>query len=253
MSDWFSVEKIDDTTFVISEYQHWEEPHSYLLLGNYRALLIDTGLGVFNIKKVVDELTRLPILVLTTHVHWDHIGGHKYFNEIAVHDLEKDWLLHFPLPLSVVKKSLLKEPCHFPKEFNIDQYEIYKGSFTMILNDQDMIDIGNRVIKVIHTPGHSPGHCCFYDIDRKYLFTGDLVYKGKLDAYYPTTDPIDFKNSINKIRKIEVKKILPSHHTYHISHSLIDDIWEAFKELEEKGNLKQGQGIYVYDHFSIHL
>lgn len=154
MSDWFSVEKIDDTTFVISEYQHWEEPHSYLLLGNHRALLIDTGLGVSNIKKVVDELTRLPILVLTTHVHWDHIGGHKYFNEIAVHDLEKDWLLHFPLPLSVVKKSLLKEPCHFPEEFNIDQYEIYKGSFTMILNDQDMIDVGNRVIKVIHTPGH---------------------------------------------------------------------------------------------------
>lgn len=253
MDGWFTIEEIDHSTFAISEYQHWEEAHSYVLLGSRQALLIDTGLGISNIKKVVDDITQLPILVATTHVHWDHTGGHKYFSDIAVHHLEKDWLFHFPLPLSAVKKELLKEPCLFPEGFDIDQYEIYKGKPALLLNDQDMIDIGNRKIKVIHTPGHSPGHCCFYDIDRKYLFTGDLVYEGELDAYYPTTNPIQFKESIHKIRKTEVKKILPSHHTLHVSHQLIDDIWKAFKELEEKGNLKQGKGIYEYGNFSIHL
>lgn len=253
MNDWFTIEKIDNKTYAISEYQHWEEVHSYLVLGSDKALLIDTGLGISNIKEVVDEIIDLPIIVATTHVHWDHIGGHKYFNNIAVHSLEKDWLLKFPISLSAVKNNILKEPCNFPKTFDIEKYEIYKGKPTIILNDNDIIDIGNRKIKVIHTPGHSPGHICFYDIDNKYLFTGDLVYEGKLDAYYPTTNPIDFKNSIDKIRKLDVNKVLPGHHKLKIDKNLIDEIGKAFEELEQKGCLKQGNCIYKFERFSIHI
>lgn len=161
MGNWFTVEKIDNKTFSISEYKHWEETHSYLLLGEGKALLIDTGLGVSNIKKEIDKLTNLPITVATTHVHWDHIGGHKYFNDIAVHKLEKSWLLNFPLSLEDVKSSLLKKPCDFPKDFNINNYKIFEGTSNIILNDNDIIDLGNRKIKIIHTPGHSPGHLCF--------------------------------------------------------------------------------------------
>lgn len=79
MDSWFTVEQIDQDTFVISEYRHWEETHCYLLCGTKRAILIDTGLGVSNIREVIDGLTKLPVTVITTHVHWDHIGGHKYF------------------------------------------------------------------------------------------------------------------------------------------------------------------------------
>ena len=77
MADWFTVETIDKYTFVISEYKHWEETHCYLLCGTEKAVLIDTGLGVANIKDIVDSLTTLPVVVVTTHVHCDHIGGHK--------------------------------------------------------------------------------------------------------------------------------------------------------------------------------
>lgn len=253
MGNWFTVEKIDSKTFSISEYKHWEETHSYLLLGEEKALLIDTGLGVSNIKREIDKLTNLPIIVATTHVHWDHIGGHKYFSNIAVHKLEKSWLLNFPLSLENIKDSLLKKPCDFPKDFNINSYKIFKGKPNIILNDNDIIDLGNRKIKVIHTPGHSPGHLCFYDIKNKYLFTGDLVYEGKLDVYYPTTNPIDFKNSIGKIRKLEINKILPAHHKLNINVGIIEKIWSAFKQLKTNGNLIQGSGIYKYDEFSIHL
>ena len=105
MGDWFTVEKIDTQTFAISEYQHYEETHCYLLCGQNEAALIDTGLGVSNIKRIVDSLTALPVTVLTTHVHWDHIGGHRFFDRIAVHETEKDWITgYFPLPLKVVKE-----------------------------------------------------------------------------------------------------------------------------------------------------
>lgn len=100
MGNWFTIEIIDYNTYAISEYRHWEETHCYLLCGTEKAILIDTGLGVANIKTVIDCLTELPVMVITTHVHWDHIGGHKYFNNIAAHEAEKEWLsTQFPIPL----------------------------------------------------------------------------------------------------------------------------------------------------------
>ena len=190
MDNWFSVSKIDDNTFAINEDKHWEETHCYLLCGVKNALLIDTGLGVANIKKVVDSLTLLPVLVVTTHIHWDHIGGHKYFENIAVHEAEKDWLsIKFPIPLQAVKHNLVCKPCDFPLDFSIDSYQLPKISPQQILHDGDCLDLGERKITVIHTPGHSPGHCCFYEPERKYLYSGDLIYSGCLDAFYPTTDP----------------------------------------------------------------
>ncbi len=153
MDHWFTVEQIDSQTFAISEYKHWEETHCYLLCGRERAILIDTGLGVSNIKNIVDSLTTLPVMVVTTHAHWDHIGGHQYFEQIAVHAFEKDWL-----------------------------------------------NLGGRKIRVIHTPGHSPGHCCFYEPERRYLFSGDLIYKGCLYAFYPTTNPQLFYRSVKRLQ-----------------------------------------------------
>ena len=82
IKSWFSVEKIDSDTFAISEYKHWEDTHCYLLCGTEKAVFIDTGLGVGNIREIVDSLTSLPVTVMTTHVHWDHIGGHRYFEKI---------------------------------------------------------------------------------------------------------------------------------------------------------------------------
>ena len=195
MEDWFTVEVIDDNTFAISEYKHWEETHCYLMCGTEKAVLIDTGLGVSNIRSVVDSLTTLPIMAVTTHAHWDHIGGHKYFEDIAVHEAEKGWLsVRFPIPLQVVKRNLMCKPCDFPKDFMLEDYQIFTRTPQYILHDGDYLDLGNRKLMVIHTPGHSPGHCCFYELDREYLFSGDLIYKGCLDAFYPSTDPQLFFN-----------------------------------------------------------
>ena len=72
---WYTVEVIGPGSWCISEYAHWEETHCYLLTGAEKALLLDTGLGIGKIREQVDRLTALPVQVLTTHAHWDHIGG----------------------------------------------------------------------------------------------------------------------------------------------------------------------------------
>lgn len=254
MENWFTIERIDCDTYAISEYKHWEETHCYLLLGTEYAVLIDTGLGVSNIKSVVDRLTSLPILVITTHIHWDHIGGHRYFKNFAVYENEIEWLSEkFPIPLQVVKNNLMLKPCEFPREFHIDDYSIFKGAPTRILHDGEQIDLGNRTLQVIHTPGHSPGHCCFYEPDRGWLYSGDLIYKGCLDAFYPTTDPLLFMHSVEKVRKLHLEKVLPAHHQLNIPVSLVDKISKAFDELYYQGKLWQGNGTFDYGEFQIHI
>lgn len=252
--DWFTVEQIDNDTYVISEYKHREETHCYLLLGRDKALLIDTGLGVANIKEVVNKITNLPIMVVTTHVHWDHIGGHALFEHFGVFENEKEWIRNrFPLPLDVVKSNLMDETCDFPKEFELEKYEVFQGVPQRLLFDNDEIDLGERKVRVIHTPGHSPGHCCFYEEERKYLYSGDLIYKGCLDMFYPSTDPELFMQSINKTSRLKVVKIMPGHHDLDISVDIILKIQAAFEELKDIDNLKQRKGIFEFGDFQIHL
>ena len=67
--NWFTVEAIDTDTFAVSEYGHWEETHCYLLCGSKRAALIDTGLGIADIKKVIDSLTKLPVGIISAGIN----------------------------------------------------------------------------------------------------------------------------------------------------------------------------------------
>lgn len=257
MEDWFTTEKIDNTTYAISEYGHFEKVHSYLLIGSTYALLIDTGLGIGNIKAEVDLLTNLPIKVVTTHAHWDHIGGHSLFNDISVHEDDAEWLKNgLPIPIDMIKNSIIREPFSkkAPKDFDINKYSVYNGNPTRILADNDIIDIGSRKIKVLHTPGHSPGHICLWEEDKGYLYTGDLIYSGTLFAFYPSTDPNQFKQSVDRISLLRgVKKVLPAHNDLNISVDMIQKVKDAFDYIEKNNLLKQGSGTFEFEGFNIQL
>jgi glyoxylase-like metal-dependent hydrolase (beta-lactamase superfamily II) len=257
MDNWFTIEKIDDTTFAISEYGHWERVHSYLLLGTKSAILIDTGLGIGNIKKEVDKLTSLPVKVITTHVHWDHIGGHKFFRDIYVHENDAEWLNNgLPMPIDAIRNSIVKEPFskRAPKGFDISNYNVYKGESIGILKDNDIIDIGSRKIRVFHTPGHSPGHICLFEEEKGYLYTGDLIYLGTLYAFYPSTNPVQFKQSIEKINHLNnIKKVLPGHNELNVSNDIMEKVQCAFELIEKNNLLQQGSGVFEFEGFNIQL
>jgi glyoxylase-like metal-dependent hydrolase (beta-lactamase superfamily II) len=253
MNDWFTIERIDEDTYSISEYCHWEETHAYLLSGTEYSLIIDTGLGIMNIYEEVTKLTDKPVIAVATHIHWDHIGGHKYFPNFYVHRDEVNWLSgEFPLSLEQIKGYVI-ERCELPASFNIADYEFFQGNATRILEDNDVIDIGGRSIQVLHTPGHSPGHMCFYEKSRGYLFTGDLVYKDTLLAYYPSTDPEAYLASLEKISKLPVKRVFPAHHTLDIQPEILIRIRNEFRQLKESGKLHHGSGTFDYGDWAVWL
>ena len=254
MSNWFTIEAIDADTWCISEYRHWEEPHCYLLRGTDQAVLIDTGLGVGNLGDVVRALTNLPVTAVLTHAHWDHLGGLRQFSDFALHRAERSWVEgRFPLPLAAVKANLTREDCDFPPDFRPEQYQVFRGTPARLLEDGDKLHLGGRVLTTLHTPGHSPGHCCFYEAQRGYLFTGDLIYRGCLDAFYPTTDPVLFRHSVHKIQPLPVRRLLPGHHSLELPADLVDRVAEAFDGLARRGELRQGAGLFSFEGFQIHL
>lgn len=253
MNNWFTIDQIDKNTYIISEYRHWEETHCYLLNGTEHSLLIDTGLGICNIYDEVIKLTDKPIIAVATHIHWDHIGGHNYFSDFYVHREEVSWLNgQFPLNKKTVREMVV-DRCDLPKGYNIEQYEIFQGMPTKILEDGDKIDIGGRNIQVLHTPGHSPGHMCFWEGERNYLFTGDLVYKDTLFAYYPSTEPILYLNSLEKIAVLPVLKVFPAHHSLDIQPEILIRIRDAFRKLKMEGKLHHGSGIFNYGDWAVWL
>lgn len=253
MKDWFTIDQVDDSTYIISEYRHWEETHCHLLIGSERALLIDTGLGVCNIYEQVRRLTDKPVTAVATHIHWDHIGGHKYFPEFYAHEAELDWLNgRFPLPLQAVK-NMVADRCELPENFCFDGYAIFQGKPGRLLDDGDTIDLGGRTIQVLHTPGHSPGHLCLWEDEKGYLYSGDLVYEGTLFANYPSTDPQSYLTSLEKIALLPVKQIFPGHHSLDIRPELVIQMRDAFCGLNEDSKLCHGSGTHKFGDWVVML
>lgn len=253
MREWFTIDKIDDTTYCISEYRHWEETHCYLLNGRDRSLLIDTGLGIENISEPVRRLTGRPVTAAATHVHWDHIGGHRYFPDFYAHEAELGWLNgEFPLSIGTVREMVL-DRCDPPEGFDVNSYEMFQGTPTRLLADGETIDLGGRVIEALHTPGHSPGHLCFWEPGRGWLFTGDLVYKDVLFAYYPSTDPAAYLASLQKVAALGAKRVFPAHHSLDIQPEILSRMRDAFLQLQAEGRLHHGSGQFDYGDWGVWL
>jgi len=250
---WSTAEALAPDTWAISEHGHWEEPHCYLLAGRERAALIDTGLGVAPIRPVVEELTALPVTVLLTHAHWDHMGGAGEFGEVVCHVSEVPWLSgQFPLPLAAVKADLLRGDCAFPPQFDPEGYALYAGGAAGV-EDGWTVDLGGRQITALHTPGHSPGHLCWWEAERGALYAGDLLYAGTLDMFYPTTDPAAFLASVRRVAALPIRALRPGHHSLEVSPGLAGRVLAALEGLERAGELVQGRGVAAFDGFSIHL
>lgn len=253
MKDWFTIGQVDESTYIISECWHWEETHCYLLIGSDRALLIDTGLGICNICEQVRKLTDKPVTAVATHIHWDHIGGHKYFPDFYAHKAEIDWLDGgFPLPAQAVK-NMVADRCELPRDFDINKYEIFQGEPSRVLDDGDTIDLGGRTIQALHTPGHSPGHLCFWEAERGHLFSGDLVYEGTLFANYPSTEPKSYLTSLEKIAALSAKRIFPGHHSLDVGPEIVTRMRDAFRTLDAEGKLQHGSGTHNYGDWAVML
>ena len=148
---------------------------------------------------------------------------------------------------------MVLDRCDPPEDFDIDAYTLCQGAPARVLRDGDAIDLGGRSVRVLHTPGHSPGHMCFWEEETGYLFTGDLVYKDTLLAYYPSTDPAAYLASLEKIAALPVRRVFPAHHSLDIQPEIILRMRDAFRQLQAEGKLRHGSGTFSYGDWAVWL
>ena len=191
MSYRHEVTEIAPRTWCLSEFRL---VNAFLIEGEERAALVDTGCGIGDLAREVRELTDKPLIILLTHTHFDHDGGIYEFPGVPVYVNPLDGERIAEDRVSMVKymgtedynemrRSYIRSrgPIRCP---DLDQAELLKlvpdhptndGYSWLPVRDGNEIDLGGRVLKAIHTPGHTDGSTCFLDAENRILFSGDCA------------------------------------------------------------------------------
>lgn len=211
---WFEVYKVAPGVFAIYEPRQFEEVISFLILGDKRAVLFDTGLGIGDIKRVVSALTPLPFTVLNSHTHNDHVGDNWEFDDIYAMDTDFTRTNAKGSSADAQAELAPGSICgQLPANFDAKSYATRPFLITHLIHDGDTVDLGGRVLQVISTPGHTPDAICLLDRKNGLLFTGDSYYAGPIWLYRPETDLDAYAQSIERIAALapQLHLLLPSH------------------------------------------
>ncbi len=184
--------------------------------GAERRLVIDAGWGLVPLTDHVPELFERPIVAVASHTHFDHIGGLHQFAERLVHPLEAA-VLADPDPVTTqIIPYLIDHPDSLAFDptadgFDVRAWRIPPAPATGTLEDGAVIDLGGHSLVVLHTPGHSPGHLCFYEEERRLLFSVDVVYEGEILDEIPGADVDDLLATHRRLETLDVALVLPGH------------------------------------------
>ncbi len=213
--DWYRTEAIGDGI------THIWEPHIkpfyrcniWHVRGRARDLLIDSGMGVVSLCEQVTLVTERALLALATHSHFDHIGAHHEFGERAIHRAEAD-LLAAPDPRSVLIDPYVSDDIFTslpPDDYVSARYRVVPAPATRVLEDGDVVDLGDRHFQVLHTPGHSPGSIALWEAASGVMFSGDTVYDGPLidDAWHSDVDA--YVASMERLLEIPARVVHGGH------------------------------------------
>jgi len=240
----FEVSKHKDYLYVIKENISLVHPvytndplNMYLLLGSHTVLLLDTGCGLYPLRPIVKSLIgERKLIVFNTHTHWDHILGNNEFGEVYVHENEAH-VVSKSYDLSFLKDS----PNEIVKRYGEQNFLIPPSKIINILRDEDVFDLGEKEVKVIHCPGHSPGSICLLTNTGE-LFTSDVAYYG--DTFLPKRDlfPVVLK-SLSKLMKICEEQpdleLYPSHQKYPCDKNLLTDLYNGINNIKNLWDTKK--------------
>jgi glyoxylase-like metal-dependent hydrolase (beta-lactamase superfamily II) len=212
---WFEVEALPDAIYRIREpaLGPLDACHCWLIVGERQGLLIDAGAGVAELAPVVRALCPLPITLLVTHTHFDHIGGAHEFADRRVHPLEAG-VLAAPTPQNTLWQGWLTAESFAwaPRPgFDFAAYEVRPAPASSLVGDGDTIDLGGRRVEILHAPGHSPGLVCAFDLESGALFSSDALYDGPMFFDLPGSDREAGARSITRLAGLGARIVHPGH------------------------------------------
>lgn len=210
----YEVIQLNSNTWMIQE----ETVRFFLLAGNERALLIDSGCEVHNAKEIVQELITLPCILANTHTDSDHTGSNREFQFVYMN----------------------------PAEYMFYR-KIQKNTHSEVraLWDGDIIELGNRPVQVVTAPGHTPGSIMFLDVKNRFLFGGDSVQDGIIYMFGSQRDIAAYEASLRKLERMGERFdwIFPCHGSQRVETSIITKLISGVEAMR-KGKIAPVEAIY---------
>ena len=198
----------------------------FLLAGTERALLIDSGMNIDNARDIAAGLTGLPLSLLNTHADRDHIGSNEQFEAFYMHPAEEPVYRRSGKPGSIIP-----------------------------IGDGDLLDLGQRALRIIHLPGHTPGSIAVLDVQNRALISGDPIQThGRIFMFGEHRSMPDYIASLKRLeaRSSQFDEIWPSHADIPVSPQVIRQLREGAQAVLEgaiRGTPEKlfGQDIAVYN------
>jgi hydroxyacylglutathione hydrolase len=188
--DYFVVGDLGDGAYAIGEPRYGQCNFSYLIVGSQRALLFDTGPGIRDITKVVKNLTSLPIVALPSHLHFDHIGNLRRFEDVALPDLPE---LHAQMSNGRFHLGYYQF-LGFVEGFERPIFPVARW-----IPQGAQIDLGGHSLQLLSVPGHTPDSVVLLDRDSNRLFAGDFIYPSDIYAFLPGANLADYTASAQRV------------------------------------------------------
>ncbi|MFJ3485502.1 MBL fold metallo-hydrolase [Pseudomonas sp. NPDC090202] len=212
---WFEVQhKADGISLIHEPYiRPFYRCNLWYVAGRDKSVLIDSGSGLVSLREQLPFLIEKPLCAVASHTHFDHMAGHHEFPERLVHSAEADILAN-PDGDNTLATMCMADPmfdAHPDCPLCYAEYRVKAAPATRLVEDGDVIDLGDRVLEVIHTPGHSPGGISLWERATQTLFSGDVIYDGPLieDAYH--SDLTQYRSSLERLLTLPVRTVHGGH------------------------------------------
>lgn len=235
-SRWFTVWQTAPNVKAIFEPHHFQKVISYLIEGETGALLFDSGMGIGNMKALVESLTDKPITLVCSHGHFDHVGGAWQFDGahmLCMPDSVAAAAEGFSLPeddenRSLAAFSIVGTLWFDPKTFCVKPYKVIPAE------EGEVFDLGGRRLRVVAAPGHSDDGMMLADDDNRLLFTGDTVYPGPLYAHLSGEHGAEvYRRTLERLApEFGSYTLLCSHNAPVMEGTALAEIAEAFSAVE---------------------
>jgi glyoxylase-like metal-dependent hydrolase (beta-lactamase superfamily II) len=214
-AQWFEVRRLDDGMQLIHEpfVRPFYRCNMWHVQGRTRDVLIDSGSGLVSLREQLPWLTEKPLLAVASHCHFDHIAGHHEFPERLVHPAEAE-ILAAPTGANTPATAFVGDEmfeAHPDCPLCYAEYRVRAAPASRLIEEGDVLDLGDRVLQVLHTPGHSPGGISLWEAATQTLFSGDILYDGPLieDANHSNLE--HYARSLARLRELPVRVVHGGH------------------------------------------
>ena len=163
--------------------------NAYMVIGDSGALLFDLSLEESGLFEYAAGLAGLPLWLVLSHAHVDHIYHLSRKKEVWMHSGDE---------------KLLRKGCFFQKP-------VKHCPELHFLHAGEQLDLGNRKLTVFHIPGHTPGSILLWDVQTGILFSGDTVARRLLYGLHGFIPFDQFCASLGKLQKLPISRILSAH------------------------------------------